>query len=110
MTIVLFEGLKVRLLGEGLYSEVFWVGQIINGRTDSFEIDWIKFIVDIPYELVGRLFIFPVLVCNIEVSNRMAVNRRILSVDQSIIAIDSNSPVIVRDREGKDPLMKLFLA
>lgn len=71
--------------------------------------NWIKLVVDVPHELVGRPFIFPVLVHDTEVLNQMAVKGCILPIDQNIMAVDSYGPMIVRDREGKDLLIKLVL-
>jgi len=58
LAVVLFEGVKVWLLGEGFYSEVFWVGQLVNGGTDSFVMDWIKLVVDIPCKRVWSPLLF----------------------------------------------------
>jgi len=97
LAVVLFQRLRVRLLQERLYKEDIRIGQLVNSNMNSFEVNWNEGIVNVSRELVGCSFIFTVLVCNIEISNRMAVEGGLVSVDQSVMAVNPYSLMIMQD-------------
>jgi len=55
------------------------------------------YIVDVLYKFIGRLFILAVEGGEVECINRVAIEGGIIFLDNSVIAVDSHRPIIMRD-------------
>jgi hypothetical protein len=64
-------------------------GNFIDNRTDSFEVGWHPYVVDILGELVCRPFPFAILASEVERFDGVAVEGGLLSVDHRIMTVES---------------------
>ena len=82
--------------------------QLINNRTNSFEESWHRYIVYILGELICRPFFFTIFASEFERFDGVVVEGGHFSIDHRIMTVDSQYPMIVRDREIENLSMKLF--
>src|SRR5271163_2996155 len=67
------------------------------------------YIIDTLCELACRPLLFAIQFCEVERTDRVTVEGSLISIDQSVMAVDSHRPVIVRDRKGENfPVHFLF--
>lgn len=68
------------------------------------------YIVDVFGEFVRCSFCFAVRCCKANFIDRVAVEFGFVFIDYRVVVVDSYCLIVVRDREGKDLLVKLFFA
>ena len=71
--------------------------------------DMIKLVANVAHKFVDRSLTFLILICDIEISNRITIKRCILPVDQNVMIINPDSSIIVRKEEDENLLIKLLL-
>lgn len=69
------------MLGEGLHNKDFRVGQLISCGSNSVIVDLTKVVINAQGEFVGSLLVFAILVRDVKILNRMAVEVSILPID-----------------------------
>lgn len=82
--------------------------QVVNSGTDPFQVRRHPNIVDIFGKLVYGPLLLAIHCREAELVDWMPVEGGFDSINYRIVAIDSYSPVIVRDRESEDFSVKLF--
>lgn len=63
-----------------MYIEDFWISQLVDNRTDPFEMDWNKNVINILGKDAGCPFLFPFVTSDVEFLDWMAVEACIVSV------------------------------
>lgn len=67
-------------------------------------------IIDILNKFIGRPLFLAIQGCKAEFMNRITIKGSLVTLDNSVIAVDPYRPIIVRDGKGKDLPVKLLLA